>query len=51
MEEDLIKDDVVVGITASGHTPYVLGGLEYAKKLGCYTAAISCHKESKIGQM
>ena len=33
MEEDLIKDDVVVGITASGHTPYVLGGLEYAKKL------------------
>ena len=48
---DLTKDDVVIGIAASGRTPYVIGGLEYAKKLGCHTAAISCNKGSEIGQV
>lgn len=46
----LTKDDIVVGIAASGRTPYVLGGLEYAKSLGCTTAAVSCNKGSAIGQ-
>lgn len=46
---NLTKDDVVVGIAASGRTPYVLGGLEYAKSLGCKTAAVSCNKGSAIG--
>lgn len=49
-ERSLTKDDVVVGIAASGCTPYVLGGLDYAKNLGCVTAAISCNKGSAIGQ-
>lgn len=53
--EDLIANelndrDVVVGIAASGRTPYVLGGLEYAKEMNCRTIAISCNKGSAIGQ-
>ncbi|MDR1143450.1 MAG: N-acetylmuramic acid 6-phosphate etherase [Spirochaetaceae bacterium] len=39
--------DVLVGITASGQAPYVLGGLEYARSLGAVTGAISCNRESK----
>lgn len=34
--------DTVVGIASSGRTPYVIGGLKYAKEAGCRTAAISC---------
>jgi len=45
----LCAKDVVVGIAASGRTPYVLGGLAYAGELGCKTVAISCNKESLIG--
>ena len=39
--------DVLVGITASGQAPYVLGALEYAGKLGATTGAISCNRNSK----
>ena len=46
----LSKLDFVVGIAASGRTPYVLGGLAYAKELGCHTAAIACNRESKVGK-
>ena len=49
MEINLTKDDVVVGIAASGRTPFVLGGLEYAKEVGCITAAVACNKKSAIG--
>lgn len=48
-ERGLTKDDIVVGIAASGRTPYVLGGLDYARSLGCHTAAISCNKGCEIG--
>ena len=41
------KNDVLVGITASGQAPYVLGALEYAGSLGAVTGAISCNKDSK----
>lgn len=50
MERELNSRDVVVGIAASGRTPYVLGGLAYAKKVGCHTIAISCNKGSAIGR-
>ena len=39
--------DVLVGITASGQAPYVLGALEYALSLGAVTGAISCNADSK----
>ena len=40
----------MVGIAASGRTPYVLGGLDYAKSVGCHTAAIACNIGSAIGK-
>ena len=46
----LTASDFVVGIAASGRTPYVLGGLEYAKSVGCRTAAIACNPGSAVGQ-
>ncbi len=45
----LEKRDIVIGIAASGRTPYVLGGLAYAKEIGCHTVAISCNPGSAIG--
>ena len=49
-EHELSGKDVLVGIAASGRTPYVLGGLEYAKSLGCSTAAIACNRDSAVGK-
>ena len=46
----LTQKDFVIGIAASGRTPYVLGGLAYAKELGCRTAAIACNPGSAIGK-
>lgn len=46
----LTPKDLVVGIAASGRTPYVLGGLAYANSLGCKTAAISCNPGSAVGE-
>lgn len=43
--------DVVVGIAASGRTPYVLGALEYAREIGCQTVAIACNTDSAIGRV
>ena len=43
--------DVVVGIAASGRTPYVLGGLEYAKGVGALTIAITCNPNSEAGKI
>jgi len=41
--------DIVVGISASGRTPYVVGALEYASGLGALTVAIACNSNSTIG--
>lgn len=42
--------DVVVGIAASGRTPYVLGALEYAVSVGAGTVSVSCNPDSIISQ-
>ncbi|WP_035052354.1 N-acetylmuramic acid 6-phosphate etherase [Carnobacterium pleistocenium] len=46
----LSDKDVVVGIAASGRTPYVIGGLDYATRVGAKTATISCNKQAEISQ-
>jgi N-acetylmuramic acid 6-phosphate etherase len=43
--------DVLVGLAASGRTPYVIGGLNYAKQLGACTIAIACTPNSQIGSI
>jgi N-acetylmuramic acid 6-phosphate etherase len=44
---NLNANDVLVGITASGQAPYVLGAMAKASERGAVTAAVSCNKESK----
>ena len=46
---NLQKRDIVIGIAASGRTPYVLGGLAYAQEMGCHTVGISCNPGSAVG--
>ena len=48
---NLTSKDIVCGIAASGRTPYAIGGIEYAKALGCKTIAIACNKGSKVGEV
>ncbi len=44
------RGDVVVGITASGETPYVLGAIEYAKRRGVATIGIASNRNSTLGR-
>ena len=46
----LKPQDIVIGLAASGRTPYVKYGLRYAKSVGCKTVAIACNKDSDIGK-
>lgn len=55
-EEDLRQvqlrpSDSVVGISASGRTPYVLGGLAYARQVGALTIGLACNNPAEISQM
>ena len=47
----LTKNDIVVGIAASGRTPYVIGGLNYAKELGAKTGSLSNNENTKISEI
>ncbi|MEH7350101.1 N-acetylmuramic acid 6-phosphate etherase [Gottfriedia acidiceleris] len=47
----LTKNDIVIGIAASGRTPYVIGALKYANEIGAKTVALACNKGSKIGEV
>jgi N-acetylmuramic acid 6-phosphate etherase len=48
---EINENDVVVGIAASGTTPYVLGALEIAKSKGILTGGISCNPGSPLSQL
>ncbi|MFZ7202204.1 N-acetylmuramic acid 6-phosphate etherase [Avibacterium avium] len=50
-EIDFNTKDILVGIAASGRTPYVLGGLDYAKSLGATTVAIASNANSPMAQV
>jgi N-acetylmuramic acid 6-phosphate etherase len=45
----LRADDVAIGLTASGRTPYVRGALDVARQRGALTALVTAHAESEIG--
>ena len=52
-EKDLRKialtaDDVVIGLAASGRTPFVIGGLRYAKSIGCSTGSVVCNGNAAV---
>lgn len=44
------EKDCLIGIAASGRTPYVLGGLAWAKEQGCVTVGVACSTPSEMGQ-
>lgn len=51
LEFAINEKDIVVGIAASGTTPYVLGALETAKSKGILTGGISCNPDSPLSQL
>jgi N-acetylmuramic acid 6-phosphate etherase len=44
------EPDTLVGIAASGRTPYVLGAVEYARSVGAFTVGLSCVPNSALAQ-
>ncbi len=44
----LTARDIVMGIAASGRTPYVLGGLQFAREIGATTIGFACNDESAL---
>jgi len=50
IERDFGAGDAVVGIAASGRTPYVLGALEHARSLGALTVCLSCTPDSEVAR-
>ncbi|MDG1896575.1 MAG: N-acetylmuramic acid 6-phosphate etherase [Fuerstiella sp.] len=47
----LSKADVIVGIASSGRTPYVIGGLEYARSVGAFAIGLVCNEGSAVSQV
>ncbi|MFD7527027.1 MULTISPECIES: N-acetylmuramic acid 6-phosphate etherase [unclassified Streptomyces] len=46
---ELTADDTVVGISASGRTPYAIGAVEHARSKGALTIGLSCNADSALG--
>ncbi|MFI0812594.1 N-acetylmuramic acid 6-phosphate etherase [Streptomyces echinatus] len=45
----LAPDDTVVGVSASGRTPYAVGAVEHARALGALTIGLACNEHSALG--
>jgi N-acetylmuramic acid 6-phosphate etherase len=45
------RKDIVIGVSASGRTPYVVGAVEYARARGAMTAAITCNLGTRLSQV
>ena len=50
-ERKLTRNDVVVGVTASGTTPYVLAALQYARRRGATTVAITSNRKTPVTRL
>ena len=48
---NLTENDVVIGLAASGRTPYVLGAIKYANSIGAITGSITCSKSSDLSKV
>ncbi|MEG0452083.1 MAG: N-acetylmuramic acid 6-phosphate etherase [Coprobacillus sp.] len=49
-QANLTSKDLVIGLSASGRTPYTKAGLDYAKSIGCQTVSIACSHNAIISQ-
>jgi N-acetylmuramic acid 6-phosphate etherase len=45
------RKDIVIGVSASGRTPYVIGAVEYARARGAMTAAITCNQNTPLAEV
>lgn len=50
-EIEFTSKDVLIGLAASGRTPYTIGGLEYANELGGFTVGITCNPDSELSKV
>lgn len=50
-KHEFVAGDVVIGIAASGRTPYVIGAMQYAKQLGATTVAVVCSPASPMADL
>ena len=50
-ERNFTAKDILVGIAASGRTPYVIAAVEYAKKFGAATLGVSCVENSALAKI
>ena len=50
VKQSLCEKDIVVGIAASGRTPYVIGALKYARSISATCIALSCNADSEIAK-
>ena len=50
-ERNLCSNDIVIGLAASGRTPYVIGGLEYANSIGATTGSVTCVENAALSQV
>ncbi|WP_339146948.1 MULTISPECIES: N-acetylmuramic acid 6-phosphate etherase [unclassified Sutcliffiella] len=50
-KEQITSNDVVVGIAASGRTPYVLGAINYANSCGANTVGLTCNHNSELSYL
>lgn len=50
MARNLNKNDMVIGLAASGRTPYVIGALEYANEIGAQTGSVCCVNHGEISR-
>lgn len=49
-QQGICPQDAVIGIAASGTTPYVIGGVQQARQAGCLTGCITCNTHSPLAQ-
>ena len=49
-EKNITKWDTVIGITASGSTPFVMGALQYAQSVGSFTVSLTSNVNSKVSR-
>lgn len=50
-DKNINENDTIVGLAASGRTPYVIGGLEYANEIGALTVSVTCNKDSGVAKV
>lgn len=50
-DNNFSNKDLLIGVAASGRTPYVIGGIEYAKEIGAKTACVCCNINTKIAAL